>query len=139
MATVSKTNAAPRATDEDEPQAASLLGNVNLSDPQVRALRIAVIVMGVLIVMGRGLVAVIGRIIYLMARPSGQITSHCGQLTPEIAAPLPGGAHIKSVTLQGDRLAIHYEAAAGAGIVVIDLASGKTLSRVRAVPEAPGQ
>ena len=137
MATVSKTNAAPRATDEDEPQAASLLGNVNLSDPQVRALRIAVIVMGVLIVMG--LVAVIGRIIYLMARPSGQITSHSGQLTPEIAAPLPGGAHIKSVTLQGDRLAIHYEAAAGAGIVVIDLASGKTLSRVRAVPEAPGQ
>ena len=137
MATVSKTNAAPRATDEDEPQAASLLGNVNLSDPQVRALRIAVIVMGVLIVMG--LVAVIGRIIYLMARPSGQITSHSGQLTPEIAAPLPAGAHIKSVTLQGDRLAIHYEAAAGAGIVVIDLTSGKTLSRVRAVPEAPGQ
>jgi hypothetical protein len=137
MATVSKTNAAPRATDEDEPQAASLLGNVNLSDPQVRALRIAVIVMGVLIVMG--LVAVIGRIIYLMARPSGQITSHSGRLTPEIAAPLPAGAHIKSVTLQGDRLAIHYEAAAGAGIVVIDLASGKTLSRVRAVPEAPGQ
>ena len=126
-----------RVDDEDAP-APSLLDNVNLSDPQVRALRIAVIVMGVLIVMG--LVAVIGRIVYLMARPSAPSASAAsGRLAPEITASLPAGAHIKTVTLLGDRVAIHYEGATGSGIVVIDLASGRTLSRLKVVPEAPAQ
>ena len=121
--------------DEDTAPGASLLGNVNLSDPQVRALRIAVIVMGVLLVMG--LVAVIGRIIYLMARPAGQISVSAGPVAPEISTALPAGAHVRSISVQGDRLAIHYETAAGSGISVVDLASGRTLSRVRLVPEAP--
>jgi hypothetical protein len=122
--------------DEDEDTAgASLLGNVNLSDPQVRTLRIAVIVMSVLIVMG--LVAVIGRIVYLMARPSGQIAAPSSHLAPEVTATLPAGAHIRSVALQGERLAIHYETVGGSGIAVVDLASGRTLSRVQLVPEAP--
>lgn len=121
--------------DEDATASASLLGNVNLSDPQVRALRIAVIVMGVLLVMG--LVAVIGRIVYLMARPAGQISAATGTPAPEIGAKLPAGAQIRSIAIHGDRLAIHYETAAGSGIAVVDLASGRTLSRVQLTPEAP--
>lgn len=126
-----------RPGDDEDAPAPSLLGNVNLTDPQVRALRVAVIVMGVLIVMG--LLAVIGRIVYLMARPSGQPVAVSGRLAPEVSASLPAGAHVKTVTLLGDRVAIHYESAAGSGIVVIDLASGRTMSRIKVVPEAPAQ
>ncbi len=124
-----------RPLDDEEPPAGTLLSDVNLSDPQVRALRIAVIVMGVMIVMG--LVAVIGRIIYLMARPTAQAPVASGTLTPEVSAALPAGAQIRTVSLHGDRLAVQYDSAAGSGILVVDLASGRTLSRVRMVPSAP--
>lgn len=121
--------------DDDEPAAASVFSQVRLNDPQLRALRIAVIVMGVLLVMG--LVAVIGRIIYLMARPAGQVSRAAGAIIAETTATLPAGAVIRTISLQGDRLAIHYDAAAGSGIAIVDLNSGRTIGRVQLVPEPP--
>jgi flagellar basal body-associated protein FliL len=123
--------------DDDEPPAPSLLGNVQLNDPQVRALRIAVIVMAVLIVMG--LVALIGRIIYLFARPAAVIPGSAAAIAPRIQTALPAGAVIKSVAVSGDRLAVHYETAAGSGVVIVDIASGRSLSRIDFVPEAPAR
>jgi hypothetical protein len=129
----------PRPAEDDDAPAPSLLGKVDLNDRQVRWLRIAVIVMGMLIVMG--LAAVIGRIIYLVARPSGQIGAlspgSAAPMAPEVRAAIPAGAHVRSVSLQGDRLAIHYETPAGSGIAIIDLASGRTLGNVVLVPQAP--
>jgi len=125
----------PRPVEDHRPPAASLFGDVNLSSPQVRALRIAIIVMSILIVMG--LVAVVGRIIYLITKPAAQVSASTGALVPEVTATLPSGAHVRNVTLQGDRLAIHYETAAGTGIAVIDLVSGRTLSRVHLAPDPP--
>jgi hypothetical protein len=125
-----------KSSDDDAPApAAALLGNVQLSDPQVRALRIAVIVMGFLIVMG--LVALIGRIIYLVARPSAQTATQSSPLATEVTASLPAGAQVRSMSLQGDRIAIHYDAPGGSGIVVVDLATGRTLSRVQLAPGVP--
>jgi Family of unknown function (DUF6476) len=122
-----------RSGDDEDPP--SLLADVKLSDPQVRALRVAVIVMGGLLVLG--LVALIGRIIYLVARPSGQISGQAATIAPEVQATLPAGAHIRAIALQGDRLAIHYDAPAGSGIAIIDLASGRTASRILLMPEVP--
>ena len=137
MTTVSQSPPPARNSDDEDAPRPSLLGNVNLSDPQVRGLRIAVIVMGVMIVLG--LLAVIGRIIYLVGRPAGQASVASGKIAAEVVATLPAGATVKSIAFQGDRLAIHYDAPTGTGIVIVDLATGGTIGRVRTAPQAPGQ
>lgn len=99
-----------------------------------RNLKIAVVAMGVLIVLG--LLTVIGRVIYLASRAPAQSASAAAMTTaPRLA--LPAGAVIRSMSLSGDRLAIHFDAATGSGIAILDLASGRTLSRVELVPEPP--
>ena len=125
------------ASEVEDGNSVSLLAGVQLNDPQVRALRIAVIAMGALIVMG--LIALIGRIIYIVARPSTQTASSSGVLAPEIKASLPSGAVVRTVSLNGDRMAIHYDAPTGAGIAIVDLSSGRTLSNIRLVTEPPKQ
>lgn len=99
-----------------------------------RSLKIAVIGMGVLIVLG--VLTVIGRIVYLASRGPAQSSSSAG-LAASARLSLPAGATIRTVSLSGDRLAVHYDASTGAGIAVVDLASGRVLSRVELVPEAP--
>ncbi len=117
----------------------SLTAGIQLNGPQARALRFAVIAMGVLIV--AGLIALIGRIIYIVARPSTQIASQSqsASIAPEVRAALPAGAVVRTIALQGDRLAIHYDEPAGSGIAIVDLAAGRVLSRVVLVPELPKQ
>ncbi len=125
----------PKAVGDEEAVAPSLLAGVQLNDPQVRALRFAVIGMGMLIVLG--LIALIGRIIYIVARPGPQIATQSSTIAPEVRASLPAGAHIRSVAIQGDRLAIHYDEPAGSGIAIVDLATGRVVSRVLIVPDLP--
>ena len=126
-----------KSSDVDDASSPSLLAGVQLNDPQVRALRIAVIAMGVLIVMG--LIALIGRIIYIVARPSAQTASPSGVIAPEIKASLPLGAMVRNIALNGDRMAIHYDAPSGGGIAVVELSSGRTLSNIRLVTGPPKQ
>ena len=125
----------PKPKDDEEAAPASILAQIPLNDPQVKALRIAVIVMGILIVMG--LLAVIGRIIYLMARPSGQAAVASGSIRGDMTASLPAGAQVRNMSMQGDRIAIHYESPTGSGVVIVDLASGRPLGRIQLVPEPP--
>jgi hypothetical protein len=102
----------------------------------VRALKIAVVVMGVLIVLG--LFTVFARIIYLASRPGPQVQA--ASQAPRKAAQrlaLPPGAIVRQTSISGDRLAVQYEAPSGAGIVILDLASGQIVSRVELAPEAP--
>ena len=105
--------------------------------PYVRALKIAVVVMGVMIVLG--VLTVIGRIVYLGSQPSRQasISQSSARLPPLTRLALPQGAHVKQVSLSGDRLAVYYESAGSTGIAIVDLASGAVLSRVDVVPEVP--
>jgi hypothetical protein len=54
-----------------------------------------------------------------------------------VRAEIPAGATVKTMALAGDRLAVHFDAPAGGGILVIELASGEVVSRVELVPAPP--
>lgn len=105
-----------------------------LSPAGVRMLKIAIVVMGVMIVLG--LFGIIARMFYLAStRPSPTIAS--STVLAEGRLSLPSGAVVKSTTISGDRLALQYDAPAGSGFVVLDLASGRVISRWRIEPELP--
>jgi hypothetical protein len=128
----------PKPGADDDVPGASVLAGVPLNDPQMRALRVAVIIMGALLVVG--LLTLIGRIIYLFARPSPSAISAVttsASIAPEIRAALPAAAQVRTIALQGDRLAIHFDAPTGSGIAIVDLASGRVLSRLTLIPDAP--
>jgi hypothetical protein len=98
----------------------------------VGALKIVVVVMGLLIV--AGLATVVGRVIYLASSGSG---APAGPVRPEARLTLPSGAIVRQTTLSGDRVAVHYDSPAGGGIVILDLTTGRTLNRIELSPEAP--
>jgi hypothetical protein len=95
---------------------------------QMRLLRIAVVVMGVILLLG--FATVIGRIVYLLntaPKPVGARIQDGSEIAAPLTAPpsieLPTGAVVKHMALSGNRLAIHYESASGAGIRIVDIAS----------------
>lgn len=116
-----------------------------------RSLKIVVAVLGLLILVGLG--AVIARMVSLASGDKATATASSGQsaleetagladtgipetegqlrLAAEQSLELPTGATVRSVSLSGGRLAVHYDAPDGAGIAIQDLKTGKTLSRVR--------
>lgn len=104
--------------------------NGPLSPGQVRVLKIAIAVMGVMIV--AALLAIVGRVIYLAATPKRvpEATAVSSALALKHQLALPTGAAVKTMSLQGNRLLVHYQTAAGPGAMVLDLATGKTLSQV---------
>jgi hypothetical protein len=98
---------------------------------QVRVLKVAVIVMGILLVVGFALV-VAG--IFYQASKLGKDK----QAAPEPAAEgtqaelaVPSGATVSSLALDGDRLALHLESSAGPEVLVIDVTTGKVISRIK--------
>lgn len=120
-----------RTPDEAAPAVDALL-----SDDQIRWLRQAVVAMTVVLV--AGVAVLIGRVIYL-ARASGTQAASSATiaalepiLLPDVRLSLPAGARIKQISLTGIRVAVLYEAAEGAGdmIAVLDLTTGKVISRV---------
>ncbi|MGI9479085.1 MAG: hypothetical protein ACR2PI_20445 [Hyphomicrobiaceae bacterium] len=104
--------------------------NGPLSPGQVKALKIAIATMGVMIV--AALLAIVGRVIYLssikkVAAPEAATKT---ALAPRHQVALPSGAVVKTMSLQGSRLLVHYQTPSGPGAIILDLGSGKTLSRV---------
>jgi hypothetical protein len=116
----------------NEPDNTPLPGTV-FTPRQVRALKLAVIVMGILLV--GGFAFVLAAIVY-QASKGGQ-NSPSSAIEPPVAAELhiPKDAAVSTLALDGDRLALHLNSAEGPEIVVIDLATGKTLARIRLKPE----
>ncbi|MCG8558393.1 MAG: hypothetical protein MI824_01220 [Hyphomicrobiales bacterium] len=103
---------------------------------QVRLLKIAVIIMGILLV--GGFAFVMSAIVYQ--------ASHLGQsepepvsldraadrpLAPEIALPVGSGTTVSGMTLDGRRMAVQLDGPNGSEIAVIDLGSGRVVSRIR--------
>ena len=116
---------------------AVLTGTV-LTPRQVRILKIAVIVMGVLLV--GGFAFVLAAIVYQASHPvqDAGVTpapSVPGQGAPSIDLPVPAGAAVTAMSLDGNRLAVHLSGPSGPEIGVIDLASGKVVAHVRLKPE----
>lgn len=106
--------------------------------PGVRALKIAVVVMGIMMVVG--IFVVFARIVYLANQRGAQgttVAASSTRLAPQAQLALPAGASIRQVSLSGDRLAVHYDSPSGSAIAVLDLATGSLLSRVQVVPEVP--
>jgi len=101
---------------------------------QVRVLKIAVIVMGLLLV--GGFAFVLAAIVYQASR-GGQDGAVSGAVLGGVEADLPIGkdAAVTALSLDGDRLAIHLNSAAGPEIAVIDLKTGKIVARIRLKPE----
>ena len=116
-----------------EPDNTPLPGTV-FTPRQVRVLKIAVIVMGILLV--GGFAFVLAAIVY-QASKGGQSAAGSGALPagPAGELPIPKDATITSMSLDGDRLALHLQSSAGAEIVVIDVTTGKILARVKLKPE----
>lgn len=98
----------------------------------LRALKIAVIAMGVILVLG--FFTVIGRIVYLMTR--GGATPATIAATGTLAIPADG--EVRSMALSADRLALHIVRPNGdRTIVILDIATGKAVSRIMIGPEVP--
>ncbi len=103
---------------------------------QVRALKLAVIVMGVLLVGGFALV--LGTIVYQASHgeekpPQAEALGEGSPALSELA--IPKDASLTSLALDGNRLALHLKSAAGSEVAVIDVRTGKVLARIRLKPE----
>lgn len=131
------------ADDEEVPFRLSLFLPAAGDTPSMRGLKYAVIGMGIILILG--FLTIIARIVYLTSRMDASATLPAG----DISLPLPAGAEVLTMSLSGNRLAVHTrEAATGERqIVVIDLASGLIVNRVQLTapagregnPPAPGR
>ncbi len=117
-------------TAASEPDNTPLPGTV-FTPRQVRALKIAVIVMGILLV--GGFAFVIAVIVYQASRV-GQASSPASIEQGEAELAIPSGATVTSLALDGDRLALQLNSSAGPEIVVIDITTGKVISRISLKP-----
>lgn len=119
-------NAPPPATDS------GAIDQGPLSPAGVKALKFAVIFMGVLIVIG--MVVVIGRVIYLASTPKASRTAQpqtgATQFVANAKVVLPSGTQAKQTTLAGNRLVVQYEGAGRSGAVIVDLGTGQVISRI---------
>jgi len=118
--------------DVHHPAAAKDGGTEPFTPRQLRILKIAVTVMSIILVVGFG--AVIGRIAYLVAKGGMAPPSSAPALVKDARLALPPGAAVRSIALAGDRLAVHYDAPAGAGVAILDLATGAPVSHVELGP-----
>ena len=83
--------------------------NGPLSPGQVKALKIAIAVMGVMIV--AALLAIFGRVIYFSSAKKSAPSAATTQtvLAPQHQLALPSGAIVKNMSLRGNRLLVHYK------------------------------
>jgi hypothetical protein len=134
-------------TQSPEPvDAFQLLKALPSDPPNIRLLRFAVLGMGAILLVG--FAAVIGRIVFLTMRsPSSTVSissagtmstplTSGGPMTTEIRLALPIGAKVRSQSLAGNRLAVHYDGPTGDEIMILDLESGRILSQIHLSPSA---
>jgi hypothetical protein len=103
---------------------------------QVRVLRVAVIVMGLLLV--GGFAFVLAAIVYQASQgQGGAVGAGAGTSLNGVESelPIPKDATVISLALDGDRLALHLNSAAGPEVVVVDLKTGKVVARIRLKPQ----
>lgn len=124
----------PRIAPDGSPMSeADLLREQRLQ----RNLKILIAGMGVLILLGLG--AVVLRIVTGggAQQQSGTATSVLAPAGGEIAVELPPGAKVVSVSVSGNRLAVHHESPAGTGIAIIDLDTGRRVADVKPLAAVP--
>jgi hypothetical protein len=119
-----------------EPDNTPLPGTV-FTPRQVRVLKVAVIVMGLLLV--GGFAFVLAAIVYQASQggQGGAVGAGSGTSLNGVESelPIPKDATVTSLALDGDRLALHLNSAAGPEVVVVDLKTGKVVARIRLKPQ----
>jgi hypothetical protein len=103
-----------------------------------RVLKFIVVTLAILLF--AGLLGAVARVIYLASAPvaqpatAGLTTSATPAPTPAIrpeqSLALPAGAQVRSVSLSGNRLAVHYDVGSASGVAVLDLQTGRTVTNV---------
>ena len=107
-----------------------------------RILKFIIVTLAILVF--AGLLAAVARVIYLASAPvtqplaagatpaptSGTTPAPTPAIRPEQSLALPAGAQVRSVSLSGNRLAVHYDVGTAAGIAVLDLQTGRTITNV---------
>jgi hypothetical protein len=93
-------------------------------------LKFIVVALGVLLV--AGLAIVIGRIIYLASAPPAQPVAS-SPVSANQTLQLPPGSEVRSISLSGNQMAVHYEMPEGSGIAVLDLSTGRKATHVSIV------
>lgn len=129
------TDAATRTAPDGSPiSEAGLMREQRLQ----RNLKIAIAAMGLVILGGLGAIA------YKILSGLGPSTNSTEPVTAltrtpagEIGVELPKGAKIVSTSVSGNRLAIHHESAAGTGIAIIDLETGRRIVDVKPLEAVP--
>jgi Family of unknown function (DUF6476) len=96
------------------------------------------VVVGLAILLFAGLAAVVGRVIYLASSSAPQPAAPTLAIRPEQSLELPPGAQVRSVSLSGNRLAVHYDVGTAAGIAVLDLQTGHMVTNVAVEPKPAG-
>ncbi len=119
-----------------EPDNAPLPGAV-FTPRQVRLLKVAVIVMGILLV--GGFAFVLAAIVYQAFHP-GQAGLGSGAAldrgaSASIDLPVAKDQSVAAISLDGNRLALTLSGSEGSEIAVIDLTTGKLIARVKLKPQ----
>lgn len=131
------------ATNDASVSSASLLLPAAGDTPALRIMKWVVIVLGIALVLG--FFTVIGRMVYLTSRTDASREAKSPAAPASTNDPmlatlaLPAGHEVRTLSLDGNRLAVHSApASGGAGsIAVIDLASGAVQSRITLTAEPP--
>ena len=100
-----------------------------LSQPHVKALKLAVVAMGVLIFVG--LAVIVARLIYLASGSGTAAPATVNAIAAEGQISLPGDARVTQMTMSDNRLALHYKAKDRSGLVILDLRTGRQISHIR--------
>lgn len=115
--------------EQDMPFRWSLFLPAAGDSPSMRGMKYAVIGMGIILVLG--LATIIARIVYLTTRVEASLPAGS-----ELSLEVPAGADIKTMSLNGNRLALYYTGPGSTDryVAILDLSTGRTLSRVRLAP-----
>jgi hypothetical protein len=121
---------------EPQPTPADLMRERRLQ----RNLKIVVGGMGVLILLGLG--AVILRVTGLATGSFGSagvqnVKTVTASPVGTLALEIPKGAKVVSVSLSGNRLAVHHEGPEGTGITILDLDTGRRVVEVKPIESIP--
>ena len=120
--------------DADAGSAADLMREQRLQ----RNLKILIGGMSALIVAGIGAIAF--KMLAFTASPRAPASgTQAAIATPagEIALELPKGAKVVSVSVSGNRLAVHHESPTGTGIAIIDIDTGRRIADVKPQEAVP--
>jgi hypothetical protein len=105
-----------------------------------RNLKIVVVGLGALILVGLG--AVIVKVTGLATAPATgspgvPSISAAWRAAGTVTLEIPRGSKVVSVSLSGNRLAVHHEGPEGTGITVLDLNSGRRVVDVKPIEALP--